>query len=332
MVGNPTLEGSPRKNESSLRTDLAVPQTLPAGSPPREIAGGRLVLSLPADAAERLRGAGPCGHDSAMPWNPQQYLRFTAQRGRPFQDLVARLSPDAGPGQTIVDLGCGDGSQTATLVDRWPQARIIGIDSSAEMLADAATEHPGVEFVHAAIEDYEPGPDVAALVSNAAFQWVPRHRELIRSWVPALSPAAWLGFQVPGNFDAPSHLLMREVAARPDYAETLASLVLDDSAVDAPAQYIDLIRTAALGAGREDPYVDAWETTYAQILPVGEGAHPVLEWTRGTTLVPVRQALSPEAYAAYEREYEAELWRAYPDRSGIVVYEFRRIFIVSRLG
>jgi trans-aconitate 2-methyltransferase len=75
--------------------------------------------SVPAGSA-----ASPSGR-----WNPSAYLRFAGERGRPFADLLARVR--AGAPRTVVDLGCGTGALTASLAERWPGARVIGVDSSA---------------------------------------------------------------------------------------------------------------------------------------------------------------------------------------------------------
>ena len=57
-----------------------------------------------------------------------------------------------------------------------------------------------------------PSADTDVVVTNAALQWVPGHRELLARWLAALKPGAWFALQVPGNFNAPSHTLMRGVA------------------------------------------------------------------------------------------------------------------------
>src|SRR6185503_7090921 len=116
---------------------------------------------------------------SSPSWDPDQYLRFEAYRTRPWQDLVARLA-DLRP-TTIVDLGCGPGHLTATLLDRWPTARIVGVDSSAAMIEKAARETvPGrLEFRLGDIEGWRPDAPVDLIISNAALQWVPTHLDLI---------------------------------------------------------------------------------------------------------------------------------------------------------
>src|SRR5699024_10589759 len=117
----------------------------------------------------------------------------------------------------VLDLGCGNGLATLRLAERWPEARIVGIDSSPEMLAAARERDTEgrVEWVEAdladwRIEDVGAAPDV--IVSNATLQWVPRHLVLMETWLDALAPGSWFALQVPGNFDAPTHALMREAA------------------------------------------------------------------------------------------------------------------------
>ena len=65
-------------------------------------------------------------------WDPDRYLTYADERGRPFVELLARV--DAADPATVVDLGCGPGNLTALLVERWPGARVVGLDSSPEMI------------------------------------------------------------------------------------------------------------------------------------------------------------------------------------------------------
>jgi trans-aconitate 2-methyltransferase len=171
------------------------------------------------------------------PWDPRQYAVFAGHRGRPFADLLARV--DADDPRLVVDLGCGPGELTLGLAQRWPNARVVGVDSSPDMLARARElDVDGrVEWVEAAAEDWDPtesGGSVDVLVTNATLQWVPSHLRLIPSWVAALAPGGTFAMQVPSNFDAPSHRLMREVAARHARADDLRPVlgVLDEKERD----------------------------------------------------------------------------------------------------
>lgn len=264
-------------------------------------------------------------------WSPEQYLRFADHRGRPMRDLLARVEAvrTTAP-RVVVDLGCGPGDQTLALADRWPGARVVGIDSSPEMLARARSIDPDgrVEWVEATAEQWDPsatGDRVDLLVTNALLQWVPTHLRLLPEWVAALAPGGVFAMQVPANFTAPSHRLMREVAARHPRGEQLRPGLDRAAAVALPQTYAAIL----LGLTHS---VDVWETTYKQVLPAPDGGpHPVLEWVAGTGLRPVLGVLpeGPER-DAFINTYAAELERAYPRRSFGVLFPFSRIFAVAR--
>ncbi|GGR91326.1 trans-aconitate 2-methyltransferase [Micromonospora fulviviridis] len=255
-------------------------------------------------------------------WDPSTYLRYGDERSRPFHDLVARV-PAERP-RAVVDLGCGPGTLTATLAERWPASRIAGLDSSAEMIDRAGALAAPVSFSVGDVRDWRPEPDVDVVVCNAVLQWVPGHQELLTRWAGALPAGAWLAFQVPGNFAAPSHRALREVAGRDRWRDTLAPL-LREAPVDEPVDYAALL----VGAGCA---VDAWETTYVHLLPAAGADHPVLAWMEGTALRPVRAALDAAGWADFRAELGVRLAEAYPVRQGQVYFPFRRIFVVARTG
>ena len=259
-------------------------------------------------------------------WDPAQYARFGAQRGRPLGDLLAQVQAD--DPRVVVDLGCGNGPATLAVADLWPQARVVGVDRSESML-EAARRLDGrgrVQWLQGDLRDWDPvslgeAPDV--IVTNATLQWVPGHLDLVPVWIEALAPGGWFAMQVPHNGDAPSHRLMREVAAGHERsAELLAALELPG--VGEPSTYLLLL--ARLGCA-----VEAWETTYAHLLdPEGVMDNPVLEWVSGTGLRPVLDLLEgEEERAAFLEPYAAALLEAYPRTSAGVVFPFRRVFAVA---
>jgi trans-aconitate 2-methyltransferase len=250
-------------------------------------------------------------------WDPQQYGRFGDERARPFLDLVGRIGATAP--RRVVDLGCGPGTLTALLAARWPAALVEGIDSSAEMIATAA---PGerLTFRVGDVASWVPPPDADVVVSNATLQWVPAHRELLASWASALPTDGWLAFQVPGNFDAPSHTLMRSLASSPRWAASWR--VWRHDPVGTPSEYAELLLAAGLVA-------DVWETTYVHVLT---GPDPVLQWVRGTALRPIMAALPAADYAQFEDEFGQQLRDAYPATEGGTLFPFRRIFAVGHRG
>jgi len=259
----------------------------------------------------------PAQEDDVAIWNPQTYLEFADERSRPFFDLVGAVAAEA-PG-TVVDLGCGPGQLTAHLALRWPTAHIVGIDISPEMIGEArkhATDHVRFEIRDAA--SWVSSEPVDVIVSNATLQWVPGHRDLFARWVDSLAPGGWFAFQVPGNFEEPSHTLLAGLAADPRFAAATAD-VERPSAEDASTYLADL---SALGC-----QVDAWVTTYLHVLT---GDDPVLRWVSGTGARPVLRALSDEQRHVFEREYAALLRYAYPPQPYGTVLPFRRVFVVAR--
>src|SRR6476661_8353832 len=111
-------------------------------------------------------------------WDPTTYLRFAGERGRPFADLTQRIA--ARDPRTVVDLGCGPGRLTATLAERWPNAQVLGLDSSAEMIERAQElAAPGLVFEVGDVREWAPDRPVDVIVSNATLQWVPEHRAVL---------------------------------------------------------------------------------------------------------------------------------------------------------
>jgi trans-aconitate 2-methyltransferase len=248
-------------------------------------------------------------------WDPSLYLSFDDHRSRPFHDLLARIG--AAAPRRVVDLGCGPGHLTGLLSARWPDAVVSALDSSAEMVA--AARERGVDAELADVVDWVPAPDTHVVVTNAVLQWVPEHPGLLPGWLAALPSGAWFALQVPGNFGAPSHALVRELAAEPRWAGQIA--LRGEAPVPEPAEYAALL--AATGAE-----VDAWETTYQHRLT---GPDPVLQWISGTALRPVRDALDADDYAEFRAELAPRLRAAYPTApDGTTWFPFRRIFAVAR--
>jgi trans-aconitate 2-methyltransferase len=250
-----------------------------------------------------------------MRWDPTAYARYADHRNRPFFDLTARV--DVESPATVVDLGCGSGELTLTLAERWPDATVRGLDSSVEMI-DKASGTAKVTFVVGDAQDFDAtGTDV--LVSNAMLQWVPGHQELLARWSEQLNPGGRLAFQVPANFDAPSHRLMRELAESPGWRDRLGGVLRGADSVATPQVYLQLMIEQGLRA-------DVWQTEYLHVLP---GPDPVLEWVRGTGLRPVLAALDEPDAAAFSTEYGAALRAAYARQPYGTVFGFTRTFVVA---
>ncbi|MGH6663150.1 MAG: methyltransferase domain-containing protein [Rhodospirillales bacterium] len=248
-------------------------------------------------------------------WNPGQYLKFAGHRLRPALDLLARI--DADDAKTVFDLGCGAGNVTRMLAERWPAARVVGVDGSPEMLERARAGNPHITWTHADLTAWAPEKPADVLYSNAAMHWLPDHAALFPRLMEALKPGGTLAVQMPRNWGEPSHTCMREAAG--PWLSQLAP-VLPGVPVAKPEDYYGILAPVA-GA------IDIWETVYLQIL---EGDNAVAEWTKGSALKPVLDALDPNEREAYFEAYSALLTKAYPKRAdGRTPFPFRRLFIVA---
>jgi len=252
-------------------------------------------------------------------WDAAQYLRFGGERSRPFFDLIAQVAAESP--RYVADLGCGPGNLTAVLARRWPDAEVVGVDSSPEMIDAAGKENRGISFTVGDVRDWQPDRPPDVIVCNAVLQWVPDHHDLLVRWAGLLAPDGWLAFQLPGNFDQPSQAIIRDMAESHRWRELLREAELNRQAGD-PAEYAELL-------ARPGYEVDAWETSYLHIL---HGENPVLDWARGTALRPVLAVLDAEHADAFLDEYGQRLRQAYDHRSFGTLFPFRRVFTVLHRG
>ncbi len=252
-------------------------------------------------------------------WDPQQYLAFDDHRSRPFFELLGRVRAERP--RRVVDLGCGPGHLTTALSQRWPEAIVEASDSSPAMVAAARARGVTAELLD--VREWRPEPDTDVVICNAVLQWVTGHPALLTEWAAALPAGGWLAIQVPGNFDAPSHNSIRELAARDQWRERLEPTgVLQSRNVLDPTGYATVLTEAGCA-------VDTWETTYLQRLT---GEDPVLKWVSGTALRPVRNALDDADWDRFTAELAPILRAAYPQQAdGTTWLPFRRVFAVARI-
>ncbi|MCE4223119.1 trans-aconitate 2-methyltransferase [Methylobacterium sp. C25] len=254
-------------------------------------------------------------------WNAARYLRFAAERTRPAADLLAHVPLDQA--DSVCDLGCGPGNSTALLAARFPKARITGIDSAPDMLAQARSALPRVDFVQADLRDYAPHDPPDLIFSNAVLQWLPDHETLVPRLARLLRPGGCLAFQVPDNLDEPSHALMREVAADGPWSGLIGDTEAVRERIPPAAAYYDWLRAA-------DCSVDVWETAYVH--PLAD-AGAIVSWLQATGLRPFLAPLDHDMRVGFLAAYEAALEQAYPKRpDGRVLLRFPRLFVVARRG
>lgn len=263
----------------------------------------------------------PHVESESMPdWDPNLYLQFAAQRGRPATDLIAQIALE-NPAR-VVDLGCGTGNSTEQLHSRWPLAELAGVDNSPEMLSKAQAAHPGWKWVDSTVEAWSPNGTFDVVFSNACLHWVPDHGKLFPRLLSQVAAGGALAVQMPNSHEAPAHLLMREVANDPKapWASILAG-ASETYYVQPPAFYYNAVRKIA-------SRVNIWQSEYLQIM---DGPQAILDWVRGTAMRRYTVPLTDDAMRHEFTQRCLERFReAYPaNDQEKALFPYRRIFIIA---
>jgi trans-aconitate 2-methyltransferase len=251
-------------------------------------------------------------------WNPDLYRRFEDERTRPARDLLARVPLTSA--RRVVDLGCGPGNSTELLVERFPDADVLGIDNSAAMLGSARERLPGCRFALADIGTWAPDEAPDLIYANASLQWVGDHDHLLPRLLGMLAPGGVLAVQMPDNRDEPTHRAMRELAAQPPYAALIGDANRLRTELLGLDGYYNLL--APLGE------LDLWRTAYQHPM---DSPGSIVEWVRGTGLKPFIDPLPEAERAQYLAAYERRIADGYPPRAdGRCLLAFPRLFFVAR--
>ena len=251
-------------------------------------------------------------------WNASQYLRFEDERTRPARDLLAQVPLRRV--HTAVDLGCGPGNSTELLVDRYPDATVIGLDSSKDMLRQARERLPRCVFIEADLATWTPQEPADLLFANAVFQWVPEHQKAMGRIIEGSPQGGVFAAQMPDNTREPSHILMQELASKGSWANN--SSLAEAARVDLPQpeSYYDLFKPLCRR-------VEIWHTIYNHVMA---GPKAIVEWFKGSALRPFLSALDAPAADDFLEAYTAEIARYYPVRpDGQTLLRFPRLFVVA---
>lgn len=251
-------------------------------------------------------------------WSPDEYMRFGDERTRPSVDLAARIA--VGAPARIIDLGCGPGNSTRVLKARWPQAQVIGLDSSSDMIEAARADEPDGEWAVAGIEDWSAAQPFDVVFSNAALQWLPDHGSLVERLFSNVADGGALAFQIPSATYATVRTLIHEIALDGPWAPRMAG-PLGELTMEAPGVYYDHLAPLARS-------VDIWETEYFHVM---DSAPAIVEWIASTGLRPFVDALESEGERlAFSADLHERVSQAYPSqRDGRVLFPFRRTFVVA---
>jgi trans-aconitate 2-methyltransferase len=256
--------------------------------------------------------------EAAEDWSARQYLKFEDERTRPPRDLLAQVPLQSA--RRVVDLGCGPGNSTELLIERYPDAEVVGLDSSPDMLRQARERLPRGMFMQADLKSWTPQERTDLLFANAVFQWVPDHNTVLPRLLESLPTDGVLALQMPDNTDEPALALMSEVAGQGPWSAKLTAANAARDELPRPGAYYDLLRPLCRN-------IDIWHTVYNHVMA---GPEAIVEWFKGSALRPFLSALDDDLQAGYLAAYTAEITRAYPARyDGRVLLRFPRLFIVA---
>jgi len=256
-------------------------------------------------------------------WNPNIYSQFLDLRTRPARDLLNAIPNTIQP-RSAYDLGCGTGNSTILLQQRWPQAKVIGIDSSSDMLKEAKLTYPDLEFIKEDIAQFSPTEKVDALFANASLQWVDDHETLIPKLASFLNPNGVIAIQMPNNFHSPTHQvtiqLLQNNPAWQHFLKNLRYGALTKPFYQLPWHY-DLLSNSGLHD------LQIWETEYFQEMNSYED---IFTWVKGTGLRPVLSAMDSETQTQFRNAYIGAIAKEYPlQTNNKILMPFRRIFMVG---
>ncbi|CAI7624054.1 unnamed protein product [Penicillium manginii] len=253
-------------------------------------------------------------------WSAAQYLKFEDERTLPARDLLARV-PLTSP-KRVVDLGCGPANSTAVIESRYPDAELVGIDSSPDMIRKAKATLPHLDFTVEDLTSYSPSGEVDLFYSNAVFQWLKKEErfEIVKKLMASQPSGGVFALQVPDNLAEPSHVLMRETATSGPWAEKLASVGRDT--FQTPQEIYDQLIPVS-------SQVNIFHTSYYHAL---ENHAAIIEWVKGTGLRPFLDPLQPEEKEGFLKEYLKRLQQAYPVcADSRVLLRYPHAFLVDRV-
>lgn len=250
-------------------------------------------------------------------WSSEQYLKFKKQRTQPAIDLAKRIAEYCP--KSVLDIGCGPGNSTAVLKKTFPEAHILGIDNSEDMINKAKQTYPDIDFM---LRDITSGSDELGtydvIFSNACLQWVPDHEALIPRLMDMLGSGGVLAVQMPMNGGETLFRIIGDVIKEPKWGFSQSNTETNETLK--PEEYFDILSSCSSS-------FDIWETVYYHAMPDVEA---MVEWVKGTRLRPYLNALDGNTAAELEHVITERAASAYKaQKNGEIIFRFRRFFFTA---
>jgi trans-aconitate 2-methyltransferase len=251
-------------------------------------------------------------------WNPDLYLQFRSERTQPSIDLIARIN--LVKPKSIIDIGCGPGNSTQVLVNRWPKAKITGLDSSSGMIKKAKHDYPNQEWIAADASTYEPEIKYDIVFSNAVIQWIPNHVNLLKRFNGMLSNSGLVAIQIPLFWDMPLGKIINYTSKDSRWKKKMGG-VSDLFTIHNYSFYYDQL-------SEQFNSIEIWETQYLHIM----NSHlSILKMMRSTGMKPYLDKLDNDSEInMFEKEVLREIENAYlKQKNGKVILPFKRLFFIG---
>ena len=254
-------------------------------------------------------------------WVAALYDKFKKERIQPSIDLLNRV--EIKECKNIIDIGCGSGMSTLPLRERFPEARIVGVDLSENMLGQAKKMLGDVEWIKRdcgkKLEDLGTF-DLA--FSNAFLQWLPNQEEFICNTRELLTANGILAIQVPSFEEMEISNIIKDTAREFDETKELFCNMDQTNYMNYTiGEYYDMF-------SRYYSDIEIWQTNYVHQM---KDHASILEFVKGTALVPYLERLDHKQVEKFmEMLYSKTKQHYVESENKTVLFEFKRIFIIAR--
>ena len=250
-------------------------------------------------------------------WDSEKYLKFEKERTQPAIDLVRRV--EGRNVSSVLDVGCGPGNSSVVIKNIFPNADILGIDFSADMIERAKKDYVDITFEQwdADVFTEETSKKFDLIFSNACLQWLPNQFKTIINLYKLLNDNGIMAVQIPCNFDEPIHHLINKVVTSEKWKAVIK--YQRNYVMSSVEEYFNVISALS------DEF-DIWTTTYHHVLPSHEA---IWSWYEGTGLRPYLSQLDDSMKDEFKKDIMEEIRKNYPlQKSGKIIFDFPRLFFV----
>lgn len=250
-----------------------------------------------------------------MTWDPKKYNEFKEDRYKPFGDLTSHIIDK--PNLKVIDLGCGTGELTKKLSDQLTNPLVVGIDSSAEMLAKAPLQE-NIEFRQLSItEQLEQETKWDLIFSNAALQWADNHEALFTTIISRINSGGQLAVQMPQQTENVLNKILLDLVQEEPYTS-----YLNNWTRPSPVLTLDEYAKILFGNGGKDLIL------YQKVYPlISVKKDYFFDFISGSALTVYQERLKDDQFQELSTEFKKRIDQYFPVIPSI--YAFKRLIMYA---